>query len=136
MPGINPVTGPAAGLQAFYDDETSTGPETAGEPPLACYVFASCRLASARCTATRPLRLHLLSARHERIVDARAYVDRRRVAHRHGRWLHWLRIGRVRAGSHVIRVFTRSSNGVRRLSVRHVRGCAVSRPQNRVLRRA
>ena len=137
MPGINPVTGPAAGLQAFYDDESSTGPETSGEPPLACYVFASCRLgASGRCTATRSLRLHLLSARRERIVDARAYVDGRRVAHRHGRWLHWLRIGRVRAGNHVIRIYTRSSNGVRRLSVRHVRGCAVSRPQNRVLRRA
>ena len=43
MPGVDPVTGPAAGLQAFYDDETSTGPKTASEPPLACYVFARCR---------------------------------------------------------------------------------------------
>src|SRR5436190_17521908 len=47
MPGIDPVTGPAAGLQALYDDETSTGPETPAEPPLACYVLASCRQAVA-----------------------------------------------------------------------------------------
>jgi hypothetical protein len=44
MPGINPVTGPAAGLQAFYDDQSSTGPTTSSEPPLACYVFAACKL--------------------------------------------------------------------------------------------
>jgi hypothetical protein len=137
MPGINPVTGPAAGLQAFYDTETSTGPTTGSEPALACYVFASCTFgASATCTATRPLRFHLHAARRERIVAASAYVDRRRVAHRRGRRLRTLSIGRVRAGNHVIKVFTRASDGVRRLSVRRVHGCEVGPPHTRRLRAA
>jgi hypothetical protein len=128
MPGINPITGPASGLQAFYDDETSTGPESTSEPPLACYVFASCPIGSrgatgARCAARGALRLRLSVRRGERIVDARAWVDGRRVAHRRGHRLRVLRLRSVRAGRHVIRVVTRASDGVRRVTVWRTRGC-------------
>jgi hypothetical protein len=64
MPGVNPVTGPAAGLQAFYDDESSTGPTTASEPPLACYVFASCQPKTAAQPSCRGrIRLRLRATR-------------------------------------------------------------------------
>jgi hypothetical protein len=137
MPGIDPVTGPGAGLQAFYDDESSTGPETPSEPPLACYVFADCPIASSpgnACTTTGGLRLHLHAVRRERIVRASAWVDGRRVARRRGHRLHWIRVRPLSAGRHVIRVYTRASNGVRRISVRHVRDCRVGRARNHRLR--
>jgi pimeloyl-ACP methyl ester carboxylesterase len=135
MPGIDPVTGPAAGLQALYDDETSTGPETPSEPPLACYVFASCRQANATappasCTATPRLRFRLHPWRHERIVAVDVYVDRRRVAHRRGRRLVSVAVGPVAAGHHTITILTRASDGVRRKSVRTLSGCTLGKPHS------
>jgi hypothetical protein len=138
MPGINPVTGPGAGLQAFYDDESSTGPETPSEPPLACYVFASCKLGTLgrTCTATRRLRFGLHHGRRERIVAVKAYVDGHRVVRRRGHRLRSIRLKALRAGKHRIKIITRASDGVRRMSVRRVRGCKVGRPRGRRLRRA
>ncbi len=137
MPGIDPVTGPAAGLQAFYDDESSTGPTTSSEPPLACYVFASCRIAPAptpRCAARYALRLRLPAGRHERIVAADVFVDGRRVARHRGHRLRRLTLRPLRVGNHVVKVVTRASDGVRRLSVLRVRGCTVGGLYTRRLR--
>ena len=56
------VTGPAAGIQAFNNNRSSTGPESSSEPPLACYVFASCRTSTpsaGTCQSTRAIRFKL-----------------------------------------------------------------------------
>jgi pimeloyl-ACP methyl ester carboxylesterase len=138
MPGIDPATGPGAGLQAFYRNESSTGPETTSEPPVVCYAFAACQFTpppTARCAATLPIRVHLVTGRRERIVAADVYVDRHRVARHRGRRLVWLRLGRLRAGNHLIRVYTRASDGVRRIETIRVRGCTVTRAQTRRLGR-
>jgi pimeloyl-ACP methyl ester carboxylesterase len=140
MPGINPVTGTAAGLQALYDDETSTGPETPAEPPLACYVYASCRLGGTaspphvRCTALGPLRFRLHAPRGERIVGVAVYVDGVRVRRRRGHRIGSVSIGRRAAGHRSIRIVTTMSRGVRRVSVRAVHGCTLGRPHTHRLR--
>jgi pimeloyl-ACP methyl ester carboxylesterase len=142
MPGIDPATGPAAGIKAFYDDESSTGPETPSEPPLACYVYASCVFASAgqpgskgaSCTGTGALRFRLHHWRHERIVAADVYVDGKRVRRRRGHSISSVAIGPVSAAHRRIRIITRSSRGVRRSSVRAVLGCKLGKPHTRRLR--
>ena len=95
MPGINPATGPAAGLQALYDDETSTGPETPSEPPLACYVFASCRIAGPHSIAlpVSPLITHRCGhigrVGPQRITSRRTSCrTARRVARAHSHRIH------------------------------------------------
>jgi hypothetical protein len=138
MPGIDPVTGPGAGLQALYDDETSTGPETPSEPPLACYVYASCKLGAnaPACPGRTSVRFGLHASRRERIVAAAAYVDGRRVARRRGHRLMSISLPRPRAGNHVIRLVSRTSDGVRRSSTRRTRGCRIGHPRGRRLHRA
>jgi hypothetical protein len=133
------VTGPAAGLQALYDDESSTGPETTSEPPLACYVFASCRIAGpaaprSRCAARRALRLRLPAGRRERVVAADVFVDGHRRGRHRGHRLRFLTLRPLRAGYHRIVVVSRTANGIRRLSELRVRGCAVGRLHTRRLR--
>jgi pimeloyl-ACP methyl ester carboxylesterase len=129
MPGINPVTGPAAGLQALIDDQTSTGPTANGEPPLACYVFASCPHAGAPagvpapCIAARTTRLRLPVARGERIVSATVYVDGRLRRRSHGRRLRSVALGRLAAGSHHVRIVIHTAAGHRRVLVRSVSAC-------------
>jgi hypothetical protein len=140
MPGIDPVTGPASGLQALYDDESSTGPETTSEPPLACYVFASCAVggpsaqARARCATRRSLRLRLPVGRRERVVAADGFVDGHRAGRHRGHRLRWLALRRPRTGYHRILVLTRTANGVRRVSELRLRGCRVGRIHTRRLR--
>jgi hypothetical protein len=140
MPGVDPVTGPGAGLQALYNDESSTGPETTSEPPLACYVFASCKIAGlgngSTCPGKRRIRYRLRVGRHERIVAARAYVDGHRVARRRAHRIRSIVVRRPRAGRHVIKLVSRASDGVRRMSVRRMRGCKIGRAHGRRLRRA
>lgn len=133
QPGVDPATGPAAGLQALYNDESSTGPETKGEPPLACYVTAACpKPKSPRaCTSTRRIVFHLHAGRRGRIVEVRVFVDKHRVLHRRGHRLRAVSIGRLKAGRHTIRVVTRAATGVRHISVRHVRGCKLTPPHTR-----
>jgi triacylglycerol esterase/lipase EstA (alpha/beta hydrolase family) len=137
QPGVDPATGPAAGLQALYDDESSTGPETKEEPPLACYVTASCPRPPKphTCTATREIVFHLHAGRRGRIVEVRVFVDGRRVLHRRAHRLRVVSIGRLPAGKHTIRVVTRANTGVRHISVRKVRGCALTPPHTRRARR-
>ena len=136
QPGIDPVTGPGAGLQALYDDESSTGPETTSEPPLACYVFASCKLGAEgrACTGTARVRFGLHRSRRERIVAANAYVDGRRVARRRGHRLRSITFKRPKAGKHTIKLVTRASDGVRRMSVRRMQDCKIGHPRGRRLR--
>jgi hypothetical protein len=136
QPGIDPATGPAAGLQALYDDESSTGPETTSEPPLACYVFAPCKFGagSQTCAGKARVRFGLHASRRERIVAANVYVDGRRVARRRGHRLRSIAFKRPKSGKHTIKLVTRASDGVRRLSVRQMRGCKIGRPRGRRLR--
>ena len=142
QPGVDPVTGPAAGIQGLKDDESSTGPETSGEPPLPCYVFvtgcAQGRIGAPSpqtvCARSRKLVFHLHAGRRGRIVAADVYVDRKRVSHRRGRRLRTVSIGTLPAGNHTIRVVTRANTGVRHESLRTLRGCALSKPHNRRLR--
>jgi hypothetical protein len=134
MPGVDPATGPAAGLQAFYDDESSTGPESSSEPPLACYVFASCRVSTApagQCASTRRIVFHLHAGRRGRIVRVAVYLDGRRIRHRSAHRIRTISIGRLRSGRHTIRVVTTASTGVRHISVRRVRGCRLTKPHTR-----
>jgi hypothetical protein len=42
MPGVKPVTFPTDAAAAAYEDETSASPTVYSEPPLSCYVFATC----------------------------------------------------------------------------------------------
>jgi triacylglycerol esterase/lipase EstA (alpha/beta hydrolase family) len=42
MPGVDPVTGPTAAAKAVADFEGYNGKEIGAEPPLACYVTATC----------------------------------------------------------------------------------------------
>ncbi len=133
QPGVDPVTGPAAGVQALYNDENSTGPESSSEPPLACYVTATCKKAAppAACASTRKIVFHLHAGRRGRIVEVKVYVDKHRVLHRRGRRLTKVSIGHLPRGKHTIRVVTRAATGVRHLSVRKVRGCSLTPPHTR-----
>lgn len=121
MPGVDPVTGPAAGLQALYDDETSTGPTTAQEPSLACYVFAACKLRTAApvCTGSLVVRLHGSG----RIRAVSVYVDGRRLVHRRGRAIETVRLGRLPQGAHRIRIVTWNQNRARHVSRYRTSGC-------------
>jgi hypothetical protein len=71
---------------------------------------------------------HLHAGRRGRIVEVRVYVDGRRVLHRRGHRLRTVSIGRLPAGRHSIRVVTRASTGAGHVSVRRVRGCALTPP--------
>src|SRR4051795_1656334 len=140
MPYVDPATAPARGVQAFYNDESSTGPETPSEPPLPCYVYASCRFGTgaaaspASCTGTRALRFRLRARRGERIVAADVYVDGKRGRRKRGRRLTSIAIGPVAASHRSIRVVTRAAGGGRWSSVRAVHGCTVGKPHTRRLR--
>ncbi|MHB8691315.1 MAG: esterase/lipase family protein [Solirubrobacteraceae bacterium] len=54
MPGVDPLTFFNNGLSAFYNVETSKGTYVQHEPPLACYVTASCTATSPAHPAPRP----------------------------------------------------------------------------------
>ena len=62
------------------------------------------------------------------------YIDKKRVAHRRGRRIRSISIGRLPAGRHTITVKTLAATGVRHVSVRKLNGCALSKPHNRRLR--
>jgi hypothetical protein len=132
MPGIDPAVGPAAGLQAFYNNQSSTGPESSSEPPLACYVFASCKTSasntSATCPSTRSIRFRLRGRRYVR-VDV--YLDGKRIRHKRGHRIRSVSIGRLKAGRHTIKVVSVAASGGRHVSVRKVRGCKLTKPRTR-----
>jgi pimeloyl-ACP methyl ester carboxylesterase len=56
MPGVDPLTFFNNGLSAFYNVETSKGTYVQHEPPLACYVTASCTATPAARPAQRARR--------------------------------------------------------------------------------
>jgi hypothetical protein len=62
MPGVNLLTFPLSALKGLIDDETSTGMTVYQEPPLDCYVYASCPSAAAK---SRTRRKHH-AAKHRR----------------------------------------------------------------------
>jgi hypothetical protein len=129
MPGIDPATGPAAGVQAFNNNRSSTGPESSSEPPLACYVLASCKTttpASAKnCPSTRRIRFRL----HGHFVRVSVYLDGKRIRHRRGRHITSVAIGRLKRGRHTIKVVSVAASGGRHVSVRKVRGCKLTKPR-------
>jgi hypothetical protein len=144
MPGVNPVTFPTDSLQALIDVETSSGDIVTHEPPLACYVTASCPapgepLAGARpgptgCANARRLVFRLPTAGGVRIVAAAVYVDGRRVKRVRGRRLKSVRLPPLPSrGVHTIRIVTTTSSGKRRTTVRRYRACtkAVKRSARR-----
>jgi hypothetical protein len=87
QPGIDPATGPASAALAAVALETNenTYPQITGEPPLACYVTASCA-GLPRCTAPRAMSVDLdaLVGRRLRRATARIAGHRVRVMRRHG----------------------------------------------------
>jgi hypothetical protein len=134
MPGVNPVTFPADGLHALIDVETSSGDTVTHEPPLACYVTASCPaggapLAGARggptgCANARRLVFRLPTAGGVRIVAVAVYVDGRRVKRARGRRLRSVRLPPLSSrGVHTIRIVTTTSAGRRHTTVRRYRAC-------------
>jgi pimeloyl-ACP methyl ester carboxylesterase len=130
MPGIDPATGPAAGAQAFNNNRSSTGPESSSEPPLACYVLASCSTAAAApkaCSKTRKVRFRL----HGHFVRVDVYLDGKRIRHKRGRRISSVSIGRLKAGKHTIKVVSVARSGKRHVSVRKVRGCKLTKPRTR-----
>jgi hypothetical protein len=81
MPGINPVTYPADLAAAAFDlgTNTATAPAVSAEPPLACYVTASCGTGgaqpvtskkSAKCKK-RKRRHHASASKHRRCKKKR-----------------------------------------------------------------
>ena len=137
MPGVNPVTGPGAGLKALADDQTSPSQKLSAEPPLKCYVTASCRGGSGRsgaggrhvavgprfCSGRAKLSFRLPHYRGKRIVAATIYVNGRRVRRLRGRRLRVVRVGRVPRGSFVLRIVVRTADGKRHTIKRRYRQC-------------
>jgi hypothetical protein len=134
MPGINPVTFPADSAHAAYDVETSSGDTVTQEPPLACYVTASCpnraapgpaaRAAPAGCADTRHLVFAVHAARRARVTAVTVYLDGRRLRRVRGRHLTAVRLPALPArGVHTLRIVARASNGTRHVTVTRYRGC-------------
>jgi hypothetical protein len=80
MPGINPVTYPADLAAAAFDlgTNTATAPAVPAEPPLACYVTASCGAggaqpakAKARCKKHKKRHHHAQSSKRKRCKKKR-----------------------------------------------------------------
>jgi hypothetical protein len=137
MPGVNPLTFPADSMRALVDVETSSGDTVTHEPPLACYVTASCPaagapLAGARgaptgCANAGRLMFRLPTAGRVRIVSAAVYVDGRRVRRVRGRRLTSVRLPPLPSrGVHTIRIVTTTSTGRRRTTIRRYRACSRS----------
>jgi hypothetical protein len=132
MPGINPLTFPTDAAHAAYDVETSSGDTVTHEPPLACYVTASCPAGRRTtgpgvpvgCADPRHLVFALHAPRGTRIVAVRVYVDGRLVKRARGHSLHSVSLrGLPARGKHSIRIVTTASNGSLRTTVHRYRGC-------------
>jgi hypothetical protein len=135
MPGINPVTFPLDAAHALIDVETSPGDTVTHEPPLACYVTASCQAAASAptaassapvgCARPRTLVFAVHAARRARVTAVIVYIDGQRVQVRRGRRLTSvrLRLPPVR-GLHTVRIVARASDGTRRVTIRRYRACA------------
>jgi triacylglycerol esterase/lipase EstA (alpha/beta hydrolase family) len=123
MPGVNPVTGPGAGLKALIDDETSPSRTVFEEPPLKCYVTASCPPATTRSAASCRSRTIVLHLRGRRIVAATVYLDGHRIKRMRGRHLRTVRLTHVPAHGFTLKLVTRSSGGARRVRRFHYGAC-------------
>jgi hypothetical protein len=148
MPGVNPVTFPADAGHAAFDVETSSGDTVTQEPPLACYVTASCRpggagaapgagplAAPVGCANPRHL-IFRLHAGRARVTGVRVYVDGRRVKVLRGRRLTRVRLPALPGqGVHTVKIVTRASDHRRRVTIRRYRACAQRRRVTRPPRR-
>jgi hypothetical protein len=134
MPGVNPVTFPIDSAHAAINVFTSPGDTVTHEPPLACYVTASCPAAPSApaaassapvgCARPRSLVFALHAARRARVTAVVVYVDGKRVTTSHGRRLTSVRLPPLPArGVHTIRIVTRASDGTRRTAIRRYRAC-------------
>jgi hypothetical protein len=138
MPGFDTVTGPAALAEATVrvERELSFAPKVRAEPPLRCYVTASCRAAQppstaaaapGRCVSRRRFTIRL---RGRRLRSARVLVDGRAVAvrRRRGRLVATVDLrGRTTKTAVVrIRAVTRSGHHVHAL--RRYRLCSPGAP--------
>jgi hypothetical protein len=137
MPGINPVTFPTDSAHAAIDVETSSGDTVTHEPPLACYVIATCPAGGALhqatpagpagCADARRLVFALPAGPRARITAASVYVDGRRVKVVRGRRLTAVRVASLPgSGVHTVRIVARTGNGRRRTITHRYRGCAAS----------
>ncbi len=137
MPGVSPITGPGAGLQALIDDETSPSTKLPAEPPLACYVMASCPAAvqpakgvggsRRRCSRPHGLFVRLPVPRHSRIVRAVVRVDGRVARRVHGRRLVRIGLPVLHAGRHRVRVLMTTSGGRRVVVTRRYLVCGLAK---------
>jgi hypothetical protein len=77
QPGVDPATFPAdyAGYLGAIGQAEQEAPQVSAEPPLACYVFASCPLARSRAH-------HVRHRRHQRKHKRRRQHGRHRDPHR------------------------------------------------------
>ena len=133
MPGVNPLTFPQNASKALIDDETSPSPTVTVEPPLKCYVTASCSGESASaspsvaitgCSASGRLTYVVHAPRGQRIVRVAVYVGSRRVRELRGRRLRSVTIPRPARQGFIVTVVSTSDRGHTRTSIRSYSGCS------------
>ena len=123
QPGVNPVTGPGAGLKALIDDETSPSRTIFAEPPLKCYVTATCPPTITRSAASCRTRTIVLRMPGRHVVVANVYINGRRVKHVRRRHLRTVRITNAPAHGFMLKLVTRTNRGVRRVRLHHYGAC-------------
>ncbi|GAC1436676.1 MAG: hypothetical protein NVSMB51_08600 [Solirubrobacteraceae bacterium] len=143
QPGLAAVSVPGGNLVGAA--------ELKAEPPLRCYVFASCTTNSAAavpgsaadtvpggartgaCGApSLSFRVHRANGRVRRVV---VFVDGRRVLDRRGRSISHVSVARPARRSFTVRIVDYTARGLRVSTTRRYRGCAKSHPHTRVRRR-
>ena len=80
------------------------------------------------CVDRRKFKFRLHHPRHVRVIEATAYVDGKRKAHRRGRSLKTLKLPKLPQGKFTVRIVTRLSNGKKSISKRRYFGCTKSKP--------
>ncbi|MGI8558676.1 MAG: lipase family alpha/beta hydrolase [Solirubrobacteraceae bacterium] len=125
-------------------------PEVKAEPPLRCYVFASCTASSAAALAppgslgsspisgarscSKPRLSFAIHQNNGRVRRVLVYVNRRRVLARRGRRITRVSIARPAAARYTLRVVDFTARGLRVTTTRRYAGCSKTRPRVRVKR--
>jgi triacylglycerol esterase/lipase EstA (alpha/beta hydrolase family) len=122
-PGIDPVTAPASAAAALRSFSGYQAAETTSEPPLRCYVTASCPRTGGGAGSCVARRLTVRVPRGLREVRVTLDGRRLRVVRRGGRREVRVDLRGRRAGRAVLRITGRRASGRRVVQVRRVRVC-------------